>query len=218
MKELEFIYKRCSVRKFKDTPVPKEHINEIIKAATYAPSGKNTQNWHFVVITCKNTINEIADIIYQKNVELGKLLPPEKQQVFAKGQVHHTFFKNNAPALVLAYAGPYANSADLFSDIEGIDKEVAALYKKPNSGIQNLGAAIENLLLAAANIGYGTCWMAGPTYAYKEISDHIDFEGKTGKKDFYMVAITPLGVPLDDKNTSPPRKPLEEVLTIIEKP
>ena len=216
MKELEFIYKRYSVRKFKDTPILEKHIKEIIKAATYAPSGKNTQNWHFVVITCKNKINEIANIIHEKNATLGKLLPPEKQAVFSKGQLHHTFFKNNAPALVLAYAGPYSNNTAVFEGVEGLTKEEFVLYKKPHSGIQNLGAAFENLLLAAANLGYGTCWMAGPTYAYKEISDYIDFENKTSKKDFYMVAITPLGIPLDDKNTTPPRKPLEEVLTIIE--
>lgn len=51
MKSNDFIYARKSIRKFKDTPVPTKDLKEMIKAATYAPSGKNLQNWHFVVVS-----------------------------------------------------------------------------------------------------------------------------------------------------------------------
>ena len=44
MEALDFIYKRHSVRKFKEGDVPNEDIRKIINAATYAPSGKNRQN------------------------------------------------------------------------------------------------------------------------------------------------------------------------------
>ena len=50
MANLDFIYNRKSVRQFKDTPVPKEDIIELLKAGTYAPSPKHQQNWHFVVL------------------------------------------------------------------------------------------------------------------------------------------------------------------------
>ncbi|WMT80585.1 hypothetical protein TEMA_09060 [Terrisporobacter mayombei] len=46
MSNLDFIYKRKSVRKFKDEMVPKEDIDKILKAATFAPSARNRQNWH----------------------------------------------------------------------------------------------------------------------------------------------------------------------------
>ena len=36
MANLDFIYNRKSVRQFKDTPVPKEDIIELLKAGTYA--------------------------------------------------------------------------------------------------------------------------------------------------------------------------------------
>ena len=53
MANLDFIYNRKSVRQFKNTPVPKEDIIELLKAGTYAPSPKHQQNWHFVVLQYK---------------------------------------------------------------------------------------------------------------------------------------------------------------------
>lgn len=35
------IVERRSIKKYKDTPVKEELINEILKAGTYAPSGNN---------------------------------------------------------------------------------------------------------------------------------------------------------------------------------
>ena len=59
MKDLDFIYKRKSVRKFKDEEVPKEDIVELLKAATYAPSPKHQQNWHFIVLQNKEMLRDI---------------------------------------------------------------------------------------------------------------------------------------------------------------
>ncbi|MEN2256869.1 nitroreductase family protein [Paraclostridium benzoelyticum] len=79
MKRLDFIYDRVSIRSYKEDKVPREDIIEIIKAGTYAPSGKNLQNWHFVVVTDKDKVREIANIvekrglIYQKAFMIKKL-------------------------------------------------------------------------------------------------------------------------------------------------
>ena len=40
---------RKSIRKYKDTPVEKETIKELIKAAQLAPSWKNTQTGRYYV-------------------------------------------------------------------------------------------------------------------------------------------------------------------------
>ena len=50
---LDAIAARRSIRKFKNTPVPRHIIEEIIKAGALAPSSKNRQPWHFVVTTGK---------------------------------------------------------------------------------------------------------------------------------------------------------------------
>ena len=39
---------------------------------------------------------------------------------------------------------------------------------RTNPGIQSVSAAVENLMLAAADMGYGTCWMTSGNYAARE--------------------------------------------------
>ena len=46
---LNNIYTRRSIRKFKEQDVPKDLVDEIVKAGTYAPSGKNLQTYRFYV-------------------------------------------------------------------------------------------------------------------------------------------------------------------------
>jgi len=50
MNTLEAIFTRRSVRDFKHDPVAEEDIQDLLKAGMQAPSAKNEQPWHFVVI------------------------------------------------------------------------------------------------------------------------------------------------------------------------
>lgn len=209
---LDFIYNRHSVRKFKEEPVPIADIKEIIKAATFAPSGKNLQNWHFVIVTNKETIKQMALVIEKKIKKTAEYLKEEAiKNRFIKSLDYSTIFKN-APVTILVYAGPYPTTGlEVFKAIQASEEEIAQV-EKPAPGIQNIGAAMENLLLAASNLGYGTCWMTSPNIAGKELSELIGFK----KEGYYLAAVTPLGVPIESELTSPPRKPLEEVMTIID--
>jgi nitroreductase len=212
MQQLEFIYKRHSVRNFANQPVPMEHIREIVKAATYAPSGKNKQNWHFVIIANKTKIAEIVRIVGEANAALAAFLKDEAQIKAFRGLLpYHTVFKG-APVLVLAYAGPYDTFADQLMEAGIMPREEALKYAMPNPGVQNIAAALENLHLAAASLGYGTCWMTGPTYAAEEISRYIGY----AQEGYYLAAVTPLGIPASTPHTHPTRKPLEEIMTVIE--
>jgi nitroreductase len=212
MNKLDFIYKRHSVRKFKEQPVPLEDIKEIIKAATYAPSGKNLQNWHFVVVRNKEKIERMAALIEKKAYKIAESLKEEAlKKRFLKSLDYTTLFKN-APVTILIYAGPYPITGEKILTTIGAPEEEINQLLKPAPGIQNIGAAIENLLLAAANMGYGTCWMTSPNFAAQELSNLVGFE----KEGYYLAAVTPLGVPLESELTSPPRKPLEEIMTVID--
>lgn len=211
MGNLDFIYNRKSIRKFKDEPVPKEDLLEIIKAATYAPSGKNLQNWHFVVVTDKNKIHAIADAVIKKNHELSTYTKDEEKAIkFRKSAKYHTIFKN-APAIVLIYGGKYPTTGlDLLKEKENSSKEIHDLLR-PSPGVQNIAAAMENMLLAASELGYGGCWMTGPTYAAKEISEILNFD----KKGFFLTCMTPIGVPESTNVSQPKRKDVNEVCTFI---
>lgn len=54
------ILKRRSVRKFKDTPVPREMIDSLLEAAMAAPSACNKRPVDFYVISGENKLDEIS--------------------------------------------------------------------------------------------------------------------------------------------------------------
>ena len=58
------VQERRSVRGYRDDPVPREVIEEIIEIAGGAPSSMNTQPWHFHVLT-----GEPLDLIREGNTE-----------------------------------------------------------------------------------------------------------------------------------------------------
>ena len=209
MGKLDFIYQRKSVRAFQPTPIPEEDLRQILAAATQAPSGKNIQNWHFVVIRSQQKIAEITKIVENKNAQMAVFLMEEKARSFRGLLPYYTVFRD-APVLVLAYGGPYPAS-DLQGCTEPQVIEAANAAQLAQPGIQNVSAAMENMLLAAAALGYGSCWMTGPTFAAKEISACVGF----AKEGYQLLAITPLGLPATSSG-SPPRKALEEVVTFID--
>ncbi len=53
------VSRRRTVREFADRPVPREVIDNCLRAAGTAPSGANLQNWHFVVVSDPTAKHEI---------------------------------------------------------------------------------------------------------------------------------------------------------------
>lgn len=67
MELFECIETRASKRDFKDTPVPREIIDKILRASLMAPSWVNSQPWEIAVSTGRT-----SDFIKQKMTELTK--------------------------------------------------------------------------------------------------------------------------------------------------
>jgi len=210
MEKNDIFDKRCSVRKFTDDDVPDKDIEEMLKAAVKAPSGKNIQNWHFVIVKNSEKINDIAEIISVKNNKLRALIKDEDlKKNFKRYLKFSTHFKE-APVLVLIFASDYpVTGQDIMERAGSSESEIKTLLKA-DPGIQNIGAATENFMLKAADMGYGTCWMTSQNYAALEIQSYLGID----KDKYYLALITPLGVPAEEVN-SPKRKDLSEVVTWI---
>ena len=212
MTNLDFIYNRQSIRKFKDEPIPKEDIMELLKAATFAPSAKHQQNWHFVVLQNKDMINEMADIVTRSHEKIGELAKTEKDKKIHMSVInYYTCFKN-APVVVLVYGCEYKMIEYKILKENDAPKDLLEVLVSPQSGAQSIGAAVENFLLAATEMGYGTCYMTGPTHAKTEIENLIGFE----KPGYELMSMIALGVAEDNQPQPPPRKPLEDVTTFID--
>ena len=212
MENLSFIYNRKSVRKFKDNEVPREDIIKILDAAIHAPSPKNQQTWHFVVIQNSELINKIGDIVEKNHTNLAEMAMVEKQRKLMMTLLpYYTCFKN-APVVVVVYSKEYYMIEETILRDNNASEEVINELRFPNSAAQGVGAAIENFLLAATELGYGTCYMTGPTHSKSEIEELINFE----KDEYKLMAMISLGVAEEDTPNSPPRKPLDEVVTFID--
>lgn len=57
---LEGIYTRRSIRRYTDQPVDRDQLIEIVKAGTWAPSGRNNQPWRFVIVTNEEARKNLA--------------------------------------------------------------------------------------------------------------------------------------------------------------
>lgn len=60
---IENILTRRSIRSFTDKEISKEDMDLLIKAALYAPSARNLQTWRFTVLTKKEDIKALSEVI-----------------------------------------------------------------------------------------------------------------------------------------------------------
>ena len=212
MNIIEGIYKRKSIRKFKNEPVQREDVVKCLEAAVEAPSPKHQQNWYFVVVEKKELIGKMAEIVEESHMRISEYTKDEKEkQKFMRFMSYYTLFKD-APVVVLVYAKPYAMIEEKILRAAGVKEEVIDILKSPQSAAQGVGAAVENFLLAATELGYGTCYMTGPTHAKNEIEALIDVV----KPEYELMSLIAMGVPADETTDKPKRVPLEEVVTFIE--
>jgi nitroreductase len=188
MKTLEVIEARRSIRKFSECPVPRETLETILRAGIQAPSGKNRQPWRFVVVEAARdemvtVMRRGIEVRREEGIDLGS--SPWTLEVIVR-----------APVTVFVF-NPYAESAVIFEPI--LDGPMNAV------DIQSVGAAIQNICLAATELGLGSLWICDVYYAYAELCEWL---GEPGQ----MIAAVSLGYP--DESPGPrPRKPLEEVTT-----
>ena len=57
---IELAQKRCSIRGYKPDPVPEEVLNEILQAGNLAPTARNLQPFHFIVVRDPAKLDELA--------------------------------------------------------------------------------------------------------------------------------------------------------------
>lgn len=134
---IENILSRRSVRAYSEEQIKQEDMEQILKAGLYAPSGCNTQSWHFTVIQNKDLMKEL-------NTESKKILETcevEKFQELAKNENYDIFYK--APTTII------------------ISGESSAPCPR-----EDCAAASENMILTANSLGIGSCWIGLITYLF----------------------------------------------------
>ena len=62
----ETVAARRSIRRYQNRPVEKEKLSRILEAARLAPSADNRQEWRFVVVQKRDTIEKLGDAVYRQ--------------------------------------------------------------------------------------------------------------------------------------------------------
>jgi nitroreductase/NAD-dependent dihydropyrimidine dehydrogenase PreA subunit len=136
---IQFLRSRRSIRKFKDKPVEKESLQQLIEIARYAPTGSNSQLIRWIVFSDADQIHHIAELVVdwikavmQKN---PKAFAPYMSSIAAAWDLGFDTVLRQAPGLVLAWAP-----------------------KEAGNGMVDITLALSYLELAAPTFGLGTCW------------------------------------------------------------
>jgi F420 biosynthesis protein FbiB-like protein len=189
METLEAIAARRSVRKFTDRPVAKKTVNAVLAAAILAPSGKNRQPWRFVVVAGDEKRAQMIRVM-REGIADTKAHGMETGTAIMTARV-----MERAPVTVFVFnpegVHPWTSHSVVQTFMEAID-------------MQSIGAAIQNMLLAARAMGLGTLWMCDVWSAYQQLEEWL---GESGE----LVAAVALGYP-DEQPAARPRRPLSEVV------
>lgn len=199
---LQLIKNRRSVRKFADSPVSGEAVDTMLEAALWAPSASNRQNWKFVAVENRLVIKAMADSVRAAVEELKAMVEDgdeDKLALLTNYGGYFSFFES-APLVIAVFFNPRPNFVNAITG-----KNI-----RPEDNLEQttaIGAAIQNLLLAAHEAGYGACWMSGPLVAENKIAALLK------QKGMRLAALIPVGVPLE--TPAPPKR--KDTRTLIEK-
>ena len=70
----ELVRTRRSVRRYQETPVPRELLQELLETACWAPSGDNLQPWYFLALTRPEEIARLKGTMERVSMEIEEHL------------------------------------------------------------------------------------------------------------------------------------------------
>jgi nitroreductase len=145
MDVLEAIKTRRSNGFVSSDSVPKDLIEKILEAGTWAPSHFRTEPWRFFVLEgdSRMVLGEVLAEIAEKNMDdpSSEANKKKREKILEKPL--------RAPLIIAVAVEPTVNSEKVI-----LQEEYGAVY-----------AAIQNMLLAAHAMGLGGYWRTGkPTY------------------------------------------------------
>ena len=106
---------RRSVREFTDEAVPRDLVENAIRAASTAPSGAHRQPWKFVLVgdpAIKRRIREGAEAEERENYEGGRLPVDWREALQPLGTTSEKTFLETVPWLVVVFEERYGLNPD----------------------------------------------------------------------------------------------------------
>jgi F420 biosynthesis protein FbiB-like protein len=185
---LDAIKERRSVRKYQSRTVPHELIEEVLVAAGWAPSAHNAQPWRFIVLADASVKRELAEAMAESwaadMTKDGLKIEADKRRISVERFT-------TAPVLILACLT--MDGMRKFSDKKRQKSE-------RDLAMQSLGAALQNLLLAAHAKSLGACWFCAPGFCKETVRRVLKIPDEVEPE-----ALITMGYPAE-KPPVPPKK------------
>lgn len=135
---LKTILERRSTRSYKPEQISDDELFAVIEAGRHAPTGGNNQKCHFIVVQNAEVLSELKQIVSEE---------------FSKMDFDESTYKSLRHAIERAKAGGYDfifNAPTLI---------IIANDKSYPNAMADSCVAIENMMIAAASMDLGTCYI-----------------------------------------------------------
>ena len=161
-----FIDARRSIRSFTDDPVALEVLDGLVEAACSAPAPHHSRPWRFVVVHTDAAKQQLAAGMgerWRADLSADGMDPRRIDELV--GRSHEKIV--DTPALVLGCL-----------TWDGLDRYPDANRQRAEWGMAllSLGAAVENLMLAAAAADLASCWVAAPIFCPEAARDALGLD------------------------------------------
>lgn len=185
---LDVMRSQRACRDFADAPVSDADLATIIEAASHAPSAENRQPWIFVIVD---------DPVVRRDIdELGRHVWAAGGRNHAEASLSPSFFA----AVDRFFTAGHGGAARLVV-IAGDGRDGS----HPSLLASSVFPAVQNLLLAASALGYGSTMTTLAAQAPAELGKILDLPGKV-----LPLAAIPIGRPA--RALGPPRRrPVREI-------
>ncbi len=197
---MEGIFCRCSVRFFEDKPVEEDKLRKILEAAVRAPNAMGLEQWFFMVVKESSTVEKLwkiikdAHVFYYEKARIKGLRKEQMEKLMRKFDERLYW----APVYVAVYLDERRKGLkEEFSDVEFL------------WGVESVAAAIENMMVAAASMGLGTCWVGVVNFVEDRVNELLN-----PPEGCRLIAVVPIGYPKGEMRPRP-RRGLEEVCSFI---
>ncbi|MFF0492621.1 nitroreductase family protein [Nocardia sp. NPDC004068] len=134
-------------------PVPRRLIEECVDLATQAPTGRNRQRWHFLVVTDKDRRAAVAEV-YRRAVRVAEAAPLSSRDLQRMNA--HGSWPRIAAGVDYLYQHIHQVPAFVIPAVEGRTDRASVAEQAGTWG--SILPAVWSFMLAARARGLGTVW------------------------------------------------------------
>ncbi|MBR6185818.1 MAG: nitroreductase family protein [Clostridia bacterium] len=171
---LSLISARRSHRAYENTPLTKEQLDALLKAAVESPSAVNRQPWHFTVVRSQALLDKMNEAVWE---QMMKREAQKRSPRFLDGNFH-VFY--HAPTVIFISGMP----DNPYTPIDG-------------------GIAVENIAIAAESMGLGSVILGMPRDAFAGDQAEAFKKALQFPEGWDFVIAIAVGVPADTKDAHP---------------